>query len=222
MSETRKREYDCARGYRRENNTTALRPRRRVRRRTPKLRTAPSVGRIAWFGGCPRCERNYFDAGDFGIASHHLNNTVWSSRISVAPSLTGAQAPEPSTGNLTIKVVPLPTSLFASILPPCESTIHLTIDRPSPKPAAVRSAVLAERRKNLSKMCGRSSGGMPRPVSVTVTIATFSSIFNPRVILPRRSVYLIALSSRLSSSCLIRNTSALIVTGAVSAPGGGS
>src|SRR5262245_31892632 len=71
-------------------------------------------------------------------------------RRSAAPSLIEEISLESSKGNLTVNTVPFPTSLFASILPPCESTIHLTIDRPSPKPAAVRSAVLADRRKNLS------------------------------------------------------------------------
>ena len=104
----------------------------------------------------------------FFCPNFHTGLSARSPRRSAPPSLTEGGALVSSNGNLTLNSVPFPTSLLASILPPCESTIHLTIDRPSPKPAAVRSAVLAERRKNLSKMWGRSSGGMPRPVSATV------------------------------------------------------
>lgn len=70
-----------------------------------------------------------------------------------------------ASGNFTVNVVPWPSSLLALILPPCESTIHLTIESPRPKPVARLSLVVRDLLKNLSKMCGISSAGIPLPES---------------------------------------------------------
>ena len=56
----------------------------------------------------------------------------------------------------------------ASIAPPCISVSCFAIDRPEPRPP--RSRVIPPSAcRNRSKTCGRNSGGIPMPVSLTVT-----------------------------------------------------
>ena len=72
-------------------------------------------------------------------------------------------------GSDTVKVVPLPSSLVTSTLPPCIATSSRTSASPIPEPSCVRARARSTR-WNRSNTCGRSSVGMPTPVSRTVIV----------------------------------------------------
>ena len=86
-----------------------------------------------------------------------------------------------------------------SILPPDASTIHFAIDNPSPLPCVPERA--AAPRKNRSKMRGRSSEGIPTPLSATLHRISPPDRCAWSVIVPRFGVYLPALSSSTRSAC---------------------
>ena len=67
-------------------------------------------------------------------------------------------------GRRTVKRVPLPGSLSTRMWPPLWWTMPWTVARPRPVPLP-RSLVV----KNGSKRCSSTSGGMPVPVSPTVS-----------------------------------------------------
>ena len=77
-----------------------------------------------------------------------------------------------------MKTVPPPGRLEADTVPPCRSTMAFTIDSPSPLPDAcpARDGSTLKKRSNT---CGRCSGAIPEPVSLTVT--TTSAIVDRRV-----------------------------------------
>src|SRR6185437_3771279 len=72
------------------------------------------------------------------------------------------------TGIETVTRVPSPSRLVSAIVPPCCSTSAREIARPSPVPGIAR-CVAVDARKKREKTCPCSSGGMPIPVSATVT-----------------------------------------------------
>ena len=84
--------------------------------------------------------------------------------------------------------------------PAVASTIALTRLRPSPRP---RSARLASPRNSRSQMRGSSSGGMPRPVSRTLSTRQSAVARRPRRRRARRrGVYLTALSMQVGGHLL--------------------
>ena len=72
------------------------------------------------------------------------------------------------TGNLTVTVVPFPSSLSREITPPFASTACFTMESPSPVPPIFLEWFLSTR-KNLSNTRPLQSAGMPMPVSITVS-----------------------------------------------------
>src|SRR6185437_14519163 len=83
-------------------------------------------------------------------------------------ALFHAAAVSSSRGRRIVKQVPFPTVLSTSIVPPCWPTICLTVASPSPVPKLL---VL----NRGSKMRMRFSGGMPEPVSSTLSSTASSS-----------------------------------------------
>lgn len=77
----------------------------------------------------------------------------------------------PWAGNLIVKLVPFPTSLATSIVPPWSETICLAIANPRPLPPVRRSRA-GSARQNRSNTWGRCSGAIPAPVSEIVTTAS--------------------------------------------------
>src|SRR6185369_4605647 len=72
-------------------------------------------------------------------------------------------------GSLTMNSLPLPSpALRACTRPPCRSTIVRTSDRPMPRPPSRRVKGWPTC-TNRPKMLSRSSGRMPRPLSLTDT-----------------------------------------------------
>src|SRR5262249_9716417 len=71
-----------------------------------------------------------------------------------------ASSASPSTGRYTLKHVPL-DSAAGSSMPPCACTMPLAMESPSPAP------VLARGRRAGSNGAAASSGGRPRPSSIT-------------------------------------------------------
>src|SRR5215475_12355800 len=71
-------------------------------------------------------------------------------------------------GNVTVNVAPWPSpSLLASIMPPWSSTRCRAMERPRPRPLAVRLTMVSACRKR-SNTKGRKLGLIPFPVSLTV------------------------------------------------------
>ncbi|MCY1243588.1 hypothetical protein D9M72_566100 [compost metagenome] len=68
------------------------------------------------------------------------------------------------TGISTLKVAPRPGALSRWRWPPYSWTMPCTMDRPMPLPWP-----LALVEKNGSKICSRSAGSMPGPLSLTVS-----------------------------------------------------
>ena len=68
------------------------------------------------------------------------------------------------TGSVTVNLVPTPTFDWTSMRPPWLSMILYEIERPSPVPLPTSLVV-----KNGSKIFGRTSGGMPCPLSANST-----------------------------------------------------
>ena len=111
-----------------------------------------------------------------------------------------------ATGTLNPNVLPVPTSLRTQMVPPCSSTIRL------PEGEAEAGALLAvEWPAALLKRLEDSFlvlGGMPMPVSATVTTRSFPCRSADTDTDPPSGVNLTALDSRLTSTCLILSSSA--------------
>src|SRR5689334_8114991 len=71
-----------------------------------------------------------------------------------------------ATGILTVKVVPTPSSLSTSIVPPCISTSRLVSASPRPVPPG-RSPEGSVSCSNARYSFDRSDGAIPTPVSTT-------------------------------------------------------
>ena len=114
-----------------------------------------------------------------------------------------------STGNAIVNVVPLPAPwLWAVMWPPCNSTMRLTIDKPSP--VELSPAVgLADRRWKRPNRRDMSSGERPGPLSDT-WISTSSPSWRAEIsIRPPIGEYLMALLTRLSIASRRRSGSPL-------------
>src|SRR5215469_9339372 len=109
------------------------------------------------------------------------------------------------TGRLTENVAPAPGLDSTEMLPPCISMIRLAIARPSPLPPLVLVAELSAW-WNSSKILTCSPSGIPGPVSHT---ATLNEPLRARALIATSplSVNLIALPTRLSSTCAMRRSS---------------
>src|SRR5262249_12122722 len=83
-----------------------------------------------------------------------------------------------ATGKVIWNVEPLPSSLCTWIVPPWSSMVLCTTDRPMPTPDQSPAFVV----KNGSKMRGRWSALMPRPVSLTATRASFSVVTDVSIV----------------------------------------
>src|SRR6266571_4377774 len=107
---------------------------------------------------------------------------------------------------------PLPSSLSTSIEPPCISTIHFAMDRPSPAPPCSRERALSAL-QNRSKMWARSCFAIPIPVSDAATIAKAVSVSSVTFTEPLPGVYFTALSIRVNNARRRASPSARIGTG---------
>src|SRR5439155_25152035 len=130
-------------------------------------------------------------------------------RTPVASASTAA--PVPAEGSRTRTVVPRPSVLSIPSAPSCACTMCLTIASPSPVPPSARDRAFSTRKKR-SVSRGRSSAGMPVPVSSTV-ISTMSACApspGPAEIAmrPPAGEYFMALSTRLIRTCCRRSASA--------------
>ena len=115
-------------------------------------------------------------------------------------------------GSVTVKVAPWPSpGLLARMLPPCISTSCLTMASPSPRPPC-RRVVLASAWRKRSKTCGRNSGLMPMPVSMTLISTCELTRSRSTWTWPPLGVNLTALESRFQTTCWSRAASP--VTGA--------
>src|SRR5580704_14950261 len=130
-----------------------------------------------------------------GVLDHEYLLAHW------AASLTGWAL----TGIEIVKVDPLPTSEWTVMRPPCSSTMRREIDRPSPVPPFLRVMVLSTC-WNSSKMRAWSAGAMPGPESTTEN-SKRSAACTARISTPPWSVNLMALPTRLSSTCASRRAS---------------
>src|SRR5689334_19561324 len=111
------------------------------------------------------------------------------------------------TGILTVKVVPTPSSLSTSIVPPCISTSRLVSASPKPVPPG-RSPDGSVSCSNERYSRDRSAGAIPIPVSITA-IDTRSSSRRARTrTIPPRSVNFTAFEIRLYRICRSRTRSA--------------
>src|SRR5581483_11466328 len=108
-------------------------------------------------------------------------------------------------GSSNVNVEPTPTVDSTSIVPPWVVTISRATASPSPVPPTV--VVFAAPRKNLSNTRSRSSGGMPRPESVTENTARWSRTPTYTRTTPPSGEYLIAFESRLPTTCASRSRS---------------
>jgi hypothetical protein len=104
-------------------------------------------------------------------------------------------------GRRTVKVAPCPRpGLSAVTRPAWSSTRCRTMASPSPSPLA-RLEMLASDWRNRSKTCGRNSGVIPSPVSLT-TISTLESTRSRRISTrPPRGVNLIPFATRFHTTC---------------------
>ena len=118
-----------------------------------------------------------------------------------------------TAGIRTVNVVPTPASLVTVIVPPIISQNILLITRPRPVPPYFL-AVDASACANALKRRPSCSGVMPIPVSRTVSSiqSTCPSVRRaPASVTVPRSVNLLALESRLKSTCRTRVTSAWMI-----------
>ena len=106
-----------------------------------------------------------------------------------------------------MKQAPAPGRLAAWTWPPCSSMMLRTMVRPRPRPPCCRRDDESAWR-NGSKTCGRNAGSMPGPVSLTLSTARLPSRRASRVMRPPSGVNLLALSSRLVTTCRSRTGSA--------------
>src|SRR5580692_4527479 len=135
----------------------------------------------------------------FHLIFHHQNPLAHGAFSAVCPS------PPAFTGSLMVKVEPLPSSESTWMRPPCSSTMRLEIARPKPVPPFCRVEVLSTC-WNSSKIFTWSSAAMPGPESRTATLnAPFAA--EASIATSPLSVNLIALPTRLSSTCASRRSS---------------
>ena len=87
--------------------------------------------------------------------------------------LPTARASPRTAGNLTVTVVPLPTSLAIESLPPCSSTSDFEMARPRPEPPLVLVNWFSTCSKGRPSF-SMSLGGMPMPVSAIVIYGIFA------------------------------------------------
>ncbi len=104
-------------------------------------------------------------------------------------------------GSITVNVAPFPSpSLVALTVPPWSSTRCRTIARPNPMPPCWRLVFWSACLKR-SKTCGRKSGEIPCPVSLT-TISRCELIRSDLICTrPPRGVNLIAFDSKFQTTC---------------------
>ncbi len=103
------------------------------------------------------------------------------------------------------KVEPRPGADSTQMRPACSSMILREIARPRPVPPLVR-VVEPSSCRNSSNTRSRSSGAIPGPVSATATSNAPLAAATLTATSPS-SVNLIALPTRLSSTCVIRRSS---------------
>ena len=108
-----------------------------------------------------------------------------------------------STGMITVNFDPLPLREAKLMLPPSRCTISRVIESPSPTPSLPCAS--GRRVKALNTRCC-SSGVIPQPVSVTLIVIFPLPIATATVTSPL-SVYLMALPTRLFTTCFMRNAS---------------
>ena len=97
-------------------------------------------------------------------------------------------------GSTTVKVLPCPSVLTALTVPSMASVISLTSERPTPVPTSPGCVLPCTK---ASKMRGRSSALMPRPVSNTCIFSfPLPLCSSVTFTLPYDGVYLMALVSR--------------------------
>ena len=116
-------------------------------------------------------------------------------------------------GRVITKRAPCGCSSSSESVPPCARAIARTIERPRPKPSSWSGTAL---RPNRSKICSRSSGATPGPVSRTQSRAVAPSYDDPRATTSPGPVCLTALSQSWSSAWVSRCSSSGTVTLAVS------
>ena len=100
-------------------------------------------------------------------------------------------------------VVPWPSALAMSTVPPSDVTMASTTARPMPDPRTALCAL-----KNFWRTLSRSSGGMPRPWSRTATTTAAGVRDSVKKMAPPGGEYLMALSSTLMNTCRRRAGSA--------------
>ena len=117
---------------------------------------------------------------------------------------SGRSAATAAAGSRTRNVVPRPSpSLDTSTDPPCISTMCRTIDRPIPRPP-VFLVVPASACRNRSNTCGRNSGLMPTPESLTSRQTNAPRRATWTCTVPSRGVNFTALASRFHTTCCRR------------------
>ena len=119
-------------------------------------------------------------------------------------------------GRNTVNVVPAPSVLAASIVPPCSSTSSLARARPIPTPPSRRCSAL-ETWKNRSNTRESALAGIPGPVSRTTTWTPSARSSTRISIAPPTGVNLRALPTRLVRTISRRCASAKIFIGEGSA-----
>src|SRR5947199_180246 len=116
-----------------------------------------------------------------------------------------------ASGRVTRKVRPAPSTVAATIAPPCASTAWRAIASPSPVPVGFRE-------KKGSKSRGSASAGTPGPLSVTDRVATPCPL--PTATVTRRGEEDIASASRAFSSRFKSTWRSLSRSARASTPGG--
>ena len=115
-----------------------------------------AVSSVAVSGAAPGSQRS-------ASATNGAAPSAVDASVDLLSTCAGSRCAFPS-GMRTVNVVPSPTTLRASTVPPCILTISDTSARPMPDPSWVRDREPGTRR-NRSKMCGSSAAGIPVPVS---------------------------------------------------------
>src|SRR2546428_350289 len=121
-------------------------------------------------------------------------------------ALAGSAAARPGScsGSVTVKVAPpISPGLSTFRVPPCSSIRWRTMSSPSPSPPCARVGLASACRKR-SNACGRNSGEMPGPLSLTVRSAADSARCRRTWTRPPAGVNLIALVSRFQTTCCSR------------------
>src|SRR5215475_11767488 len=92
------------------------------------------------------------------------------------------------------------------MLPSCSSTRRLVIESPRPSPPCARATEESAWR-NRSKTCGRNSGLIPWPVSLTISSRWAPARSNRASTRPHGGVNLIAFENRFKTTCCNRSGS---------------